>query len=70
MRIDVIDDGTGIPAEVKDRIFDPSFTTKTSGTGLGMPIVKRTVDDYGGTIDLESEPGKGTRVTVRLLSAT
>ena len=70
VRIEVVDDGTGIPAEVKDRIFDPSFTTKTSGTGLGMPIVKRTVDDYGGTIDLESEPGKGTRVTVRLLSAT
>ena len=50
-------------------IFDPAFTTKTSGTGLGMPIVKRTIDDYGGTIELESEPGAGTRVTVRLPAA-
>jgi signal transduction histidine kinase len=69
VRIEVIDDGAGIPPDVKERIFDPSFTTKTSGTGLGMPIVKRTVDDYGGTIELESEPGAGTRVTVRLPGA-
>jgi nitrogen fixation/metabolism regulation signal transduction histidine kinase len=66
VRLDVVDDGTGFAPEALDRIFEPSFTTKTSGTGLGLPIVKRIVDDHGGTIAIATEPGRGTTVTVRL----
>jgi len=65
-RLDVVDDGAGIPPEVQARLFDPSFTTKTSGTGLGLPIVKRIVDDCGGAIEIESLPAGGTRITIRL----
>jgi signal transduction histidine kinase len=65
-RLDVVDDGTGIPPDVQARIFDPAFTTKTSGTGLGLPIVKRIVDDCGGAIEIDSTPGRGTRITIRL----
>jgi signal transduction histidine kinase len=65
-RLDVVDDGAGIPAEVQARLFDPSFTTKTSGTGLGLPIVKRIVDDCGGAIEIDSPPNGGTRITIRL----
>jgi signal transduction histidine kinase len=65
-RLDVVDDGVGIPPEVLARLFDPSFTTKTSGTGLGLPIVKRIVDDCGGAIEISSPPNGGTRITIRL----
>jgi signal transduction histidine kinase len=65
-RIDVIDDGTGIPPQLHDRVFDPAFTTKASGAGLGLPIVKRIISDYGGQIEMESAPGRGTRFTIRL----
>jgi len=65
-RIDVLDDGAGIPPELQDRVFDPGVTTKTAGGGLGLPIVKRIVTDYGGHIELESVPGRGTRFTIRL----
>jgi len=56
----VVDDGPGIPADVKSRIFDPFFTTKPvgKGTGLGLDIVRRLVDRNDGAIDVESEPGR------------
>ncbi len=60
----VSDTGRGIAAEHLERIFDPFFTTKEEGTGLGLPICKQIVDQHGGTIRIESEPGKGTRVMV------
>ena len=62
----VIDDGRGIAAETMERIFEPRFTTRTSGAGLGLPIVQGIVNDMGGTIALESDPGEGTRVTMHL----
>jgi len=62
----VIDDGRGIDIETMERIFEPRFTTRTSGAGLGLPIVQGIVNDMGGTIALESDPGQGTRVTMRL----
>ena len=65
-RIEVIDDGTGIPPQLHGRVFDPAFTTKASGAGLGLSIVKRIVTDYGGSIDFESAPGRGTQFTIRL----
>jgi signal transduction histidine kinase len=56
----VVDDGPGIPADVKSRIFDPFFTTKPvgKGTGLGLDIVRRLVDRNDGSIAVESEPGR------------
>jgi len=68
--ITVQDDGSGIPKNARDHIFEPSFTTKSAGTGLGLPIVKRLVDDLGGEIEITSEPGEGTRVVIVLLEAT
>ncbi|HUR34982.1 MAG TPA: ATP-binding protein [Vicinamibacterales bacterium] len=64
--VDVTDDGPGVPAELSDRIFNPFFTTKTTGTGLGLPIVRKIVDAHDGRIDLSSEPGRGTRFRVTL----
>ncbi|HET8798292.1 MAG TPA: ATP-binding protein [Thermoanaerobaculia bacterium] len=62
----VSDTGRGIAPDHLERIFDPFFTTKEEGTGLGLPICKQIVDQHGGTIRIESEPGKGTRVMVLL----
>ena len=67
--ITVEDDGSGIPEDARDHIFEPSFTTKSAGTGLGLPIVKRLVDDLGGEIEITSEVGKGTRVVIVLVEA-
>jgi len=68
LAVSITDHGAGISADVKPRIFEPFFTTKPlgSGTGLGLEIVHRIVTQkFGGTIDVESEPGK-TRFIVRL----
>ena len=64
--LEVIDDGPGVPAELSDRIFNPFFTTKTTGTGLGLPIVRKIVDAHDGRIDLFSQPGRGTRFRITL----
>jgi len=64
--VDVVDDGPGVPAELSDRIFNPFFTTKTTGSGLGLPIVRKIVDAHDGRLDLSSEPGQGTRFRVTL----
>jgi two-component system, NtrC family, sensor histidine kinase HydH len=68
IRIIVEDNGKGMPPEVLSRVFEPFFTTKARGTGLGLPICKRIVEAHGGTIDIQSVPGKGTRVTVEIPS--
>ncbi|MBN2688696.1 MAG: PAS domain-containing protein, partial [Deltaproteobacteria bacterium] len=60
--ITIADTGTGIAAEHMGRIFDPYFTTKRSGTGLGLPIVHRIMEAHGGDIHIDSTPGKGTTV--------
>ena len=66
VRVEVADTGPGIAAEDCERIFAPFFTTKTSGTGLGLAVSERLVAQHGGTISIESAPGRGTRVRVRL----
>jgi two-component system nitrogen regulation sensor histidine kinase NtrY len=62
----VRDTGTGIPDEVRDKVFQPNFSTKTSGMGLGLAITKKAVEDVGGEIDFETEVGVGTTFHVRL----
>ncbi|MDD5148941.1 MAG: ATP-binding protein [Flavobacterium sp.] len=64
--ITVADNGIGIAAEDFNRIFEPKFTTKTSGMGLGLGIIKNIIENYKGTIQFESEKGKGTTFTVSL----
>ncbi len=67
-QIEIADDGCGIRPEDLPRVFEPFFTTKPvgQGTGLGLAVAYGTVRDHGGTLDIESEPGLGTRVCVRL----
>ena len=67
--LDVVDDGPGIPPELLRRIFEPHFSTRSTGTGLGLAIVRRIVESWGGTIDVESEPGRGTIMRVRMVAA-
>lgn len=62
----VEDTGPGIPPENLARVFEPLFSTKSFGTGLGLPTVKQIVEQHGGEIIMESEVGRGTRVHVRL----
>jgi signal transduction histidine kinase/CheY-like chemotaxis protein len=62
----VEDDGPGMDVQQRQRAFEPYFTTKESGTGLGLPMVRRAVEEVGGTIELHSSSGQGTRFTVAL----
>ena len=64
--ITVADDGSGIPPDLLPRVFEPRFSTTTSGSGLGLAIVKRLVESWSGSIAVDSEPGQGTTVVVRL----
>jgi signal transduction histidine kinase len=66
VRIIVSDTGRGIPPEELDKIFVPFFTTKTQGTGLGLPICKQLLEQHGGTITVESRVGRGTTFTIDL----
>ncbi|RYZ38502.1 MAG: GAF domain-containing protein [Myxococcaceae bacterium] len=66
LRIDVMDQGPGIPAELLHRVFEPFFTTKAQGTGMGLAVVKRILEDHRGEIAVESVPGRGTTFIFRL----
>lgn len=66
IRIEVSDDGSGISAEQRARIFDDFYTSKTGGTGLGLSIVRRLVMDLNGSIEVESEPGVGSRFVIEV----
>lgn len=69
IEIAVVDDGVGIPSEDIDKIFEPLFTTKVHGIGLGLAISKRMVAANGGKINVKSTPGKGSDFRVRLPAA-
>jgi signal transduction histidine kinase len=65
-RIVITDHGTGMDAKAQARLFEPFFTTKKRGTGLGLSIARQIIDLHGGSIEVESEPGKGTSFSVEL----
>jgi hypothetical protein len=68
VKLGVTDNGTGMTDEVKRRAFDMFFTTKPRGlgTGLGLPLVRKVVDAAGGSVEIDSEPGRGTTVVMSL----
>jgi signal transduction histidine kinase len=66
VRIEVVDTGEGMDPEVQRRALDPFFTTRPSGTGLGLPIVQRIVEAHGGDLRVHSAGGAGTTVTVTI----
>ncbi len=65
-RIDIMDNGVGMNAEVQSRAFEPSFSTKNSGMGLGLSMVKKIIESSGGQISFVSQEGKGTTFTIEL----
>ncbi|MBK6849207.1 MAG: GAF domain-containing protein [Proteobacteria bacterium] len=69
VEVSFADSGRGIPPEHLDSIFIPFFTTRERGTGLGLPICQRIVESHGGTIEVQSTPGRGSTFTVVLPSA-
>jgi PAS domain S-box-containing protein len=66
VQITVKDTGTGIPDEIKDKIFTPLFTTKSKGQGFGLAVCKRVIEAQNGTITFESQVGKGTKFIIEL----
>jgi signal transduction histidine kinase len=64
--LSISDHGPGVDPEVRDRIFEPYFTTKELGTGLGLAIVKQTVQVHGGTVFIDDTPGGGATFTIEL----
>ncbi|MBX6313740.1 MAG: two-component sensor histidine kinase [Isosphaeraceae bacterium] len=64
--LEVTDTGCGIPPELHGKIFEAFFSTRPGGSGLGLPTTRRIVEAHGGAIHLQSEPGKGSKFTIRL----
>jgi signal transduction histidine kinase len=66
--IEIRDDGAGIPGDALSRVFEPHFSTRTTGSGLGLAVSRRLIESWGGSIDIESEEGRGARVSISLPS--
>lgn len=66
VEVRVVDDGPGIPADARENVFRPFFTTKQKGTGLGLALVKKAIDAHGGTLAIEDTPGGGATFVVTL----
>jgi signal transduction histidine kinase len=68
VRLDVVDNAVGMTKEVQDKLFERFFSTKGGkGTGLGLLVTRKIIDEHGGTISFRSEPGKGTTFTMHFL---
>jgi len=70
VRVEIEDAGQGIPIDLLDKIWDPFFTTKDKGTGLGLGIVKNIVEAHGGRVRLANREPQGARVTIELPGRT
>jgi signal transduction histidine kinase len=68
-RISIADTGVGIPKDDMDKIFEPFYTTKEGGIGIGLAIVKDIIEENGGRISVESDLGRGTTFHIRLPGA-
>ena len=66
MRVTIRDDGQGIKPEDIDKIFDPTFSTKEHGTGIGLAIVEKIILEHHGSIRVRSKPGEGTEFSIEL----
>jgi signal transduction histidine kinase len=66
VRVSFTDNGGGMSAEALSRVFEPYYTTKSRGSGLGLLIVRRIVREHGGELAIESAEGKGLTLTIRL----
>jgi signal transduction histidine kinase len=64
--LDLIDTGCGMDNETRARVFDAFFTMRRGGSGLGLPTTRKIIEGHGGHIGLQSEPGRGTQVTIKL----
>lgn len=74
IRVDVIDNGRGLPRENRQRLLEPYMTTREKGTGLGLAIVKKIVEDHGGRLELHDAPadfhdGRGAMISILLPAA-
>ena len=63
--LDVIDTGAGMDADVRAKIFDPFYSTRAGGSGLGLPTARKVVEAHGGSIEVQSVPGKGSQFSLR-----
>jgi signal transduction histidine kinase len=64
--IDLIDNGIGMDAATLNRAFDAFYSTKSGGSGLGLPTTRKIIEAHGGTLSVQSEPGRGTQFTIEL----
>jgi signal transduction histidine kinase len=66
VRLEIIDTGPGMPPDVLAKVFKPFYTTKPGGNGLGLPITRKIIEAHGGTLEIQSEAGRGTKFTLHL----
>ena len=64
VKVSIVDSGIGVPPEMIEKIFNPFYTTKKKGTGLGLTVCRKIMEDHEGNISIHSEKGKGTMVTI------
>ena len=69
IRLTIADQGAGMTEEQLSKLFRPFHTTKTNGNGLGLATTRKIIIAHGGSIDVQSEPGRGTKFTIRLPAA-
>jgi signal transduction histidine kinase len=67
--LDVVDTGEGVPEHLQEKVFEPFFTTRPGGLGLGLALVRQTVEGFGGRVTVRSPEGRGTRVCIELPTA-
>jgi signal transduction histidine kinase len=66
LALTIVDNGPGIPEDIRERIFDPLFSTKSFGVGLGLPLVRQIVDQHSGEISVDTTLGEGTTITMTI----